>query len=439
MLSYLFSILDTVDSVFWVYGGVPTLMFVGIYFTCISKGFQLVKFPAVLKIFYNTICDTSVNKRGVRPLYVFFASIGGCIGIGNVVGVCTAVQMGGPGAVFWMWVAGFFGMLVKYAEIYLGMIYRVSDKKDGYFGGPIVYLQQLSGGKWLANIVAFLLCIYGLEIYIFRTITHSIITGWNVYPPLVIFGLIGLVILVGEGGINLVGKVSSIILPVFLTAFVGMSIFIFAVNIHLFPAMLQLIFTSAFSSQAMVGAFAGCSVVMAMSHGVRRACYTGDLGVGYASIIHSQTSETDPNREASMGIMAIFLDTFVICTLSLFLIILTDTWHSGVHETLMVATALGKYFPFISLFWPLFIFLLGYTSLTSFYAVGKNAANFLFGSLGDKVYPFLAAALFLIFPYFGTMSQAMTFMSITGALLLMFNVYGIIRLSDKIKFTLESK
>ncbi len=434
MLSYLFSILDTVDSFFWVYGGVPTLMLVGIYFTFISKGFQLIKFPVVLKNFYHTIHDTSVNERGVRPLYVFFASIGGCIGIGNVVAVCTAVQIGGPGAVFWMWVAGFFGMLVKYAEIYLGMIYRVSDKKDGYFGGPIVYLQQLPGGKLLSNIVAFLLCIYGLEVYIFRTITDSIITGWNVYPPIVIFGLIGLVILVGEGGINLVGKVSSIILPFFLTAFIGMSLFVFAVNLHQFPAMLHLIFTSAFTSHAMVGAFTGCSVVMAMSHGVRRACYTGDLGIGYASIIHSQTSETDPSREASMGIMAIFLDTFVICTISLFLILLTGTWHSGVHETLMVVTALEKYFPFITLFWPLFIFLLGYTSLTSFYAVGKNSAQFLFGSIGGTLYPFIASILFLLFPYFATMSQAMTFMSITGALLLMFNLYGIIRLSDKIKF-----
>lgn len=439
MLSYLFSILDAMDSLFWIYGGVPTLMLVGIYFTIKSKAFQLIKFPAVLTIFKNTIFDTSINKKGVRPLYVFFASIGGCIGIGNVVGVCTAVQVGGPGAVFWMWVAGFFGMLIKYAEIYLGMIYRVSDGKDGYIGGPIIYLQQLPGGKILANIVAFLLCIYGLEIYIFRTITHSIITGWNVYPPLVIFSLIGLVLLVGEGGINLVGKVSSVILPVFLTAFLGMSIFIFAVNIHQFPTMLHLIFSSAFNSHAMVGAFAGASVMMAMSHGVRRACYTGDLGIGYASIIHSQTSETNPSREACMGIMAIFLDTFVICTLSLFLILLTGTWHCGVHETLMVATALGQYFPFVTVFWPLFIFLLGYTSLTSFYAVGKNAASFLFGPIVDKIYPIIAAFLFIVFPFFGDMSQAMTFMSITAALLLMFNVYGIIRLSDKIKFKLEIK
>lgn len=434
MLSYLFSQLDLIDSFFWIYGGVPTLMLVGIYFTLISKGFQLIKFPEVVTIFYHTIFDNAVHEKGVKPLYVFFASIGGCIGIGNVVGVCTAVQIGGPGAVFWMWVAGFFGMLVKYAEIYLGMIYRVVDAKNGYCGGPIIYLQQLSNGKLLANIVAFLLCIYGLEIYIFRTITHSIITGWNIYPPLVILSLIGLVILVGEGGINLVGKVSSIILPIFLATFVGMSLFIFAVNIHKFPEMLYLIFSSAWTSHAPLGAFAGCSVMMAMSHGVRRACYTGDLGIGYASIIHSQTSQTDPSKEAAMGIMAIFLDTFVICTMSLFLVLITQTWHTGVHETLMVATALNNYFPFVMGIWPLFIFLLGYTSLTSFYAVGKNAAHFLWGVVGDRFYPYLAAFLFLLFPLIGDMSQAMTFMSITGALLLMFNVYGIIRLSDKIKF-----
>lgn len=436
MLSSIFSFLDRADDLFWVYGGVPTLMLVGIYFTLISKGFQLTKFPLVLKNFYKIIFDTSADKHGIRPLYVFFASIGGCIGIGNVVGVCTAVQYGGPGAVFWMWVAGFFGMLVKYAEIYLGMKYRISDNKGGYVGGPIIYLQQLPGGKWLANIVAFLLCIYGLEVYIFRTITDSAIEGWGVYPPVAIFTLIALVILVGEGGINLVGKVSSRVLPAFLTAFVFMSLFVFIVNIQQFPAMLYSIFSSAFSSHAAIGAFAGCSVILTLSQGVRRACYTGDLGVGYASIIHSQTSEIDPSREASMGIMAIFLDTFVICSLSLFLILLTGTWHSGVHEKMMVAKALSIYFPFVQVLWPFFIFLLGYTSLTSFYAVGKNAASFLFGLKGEKIYPFIATILFIIFPYFGDMSHAMIFMSITGALLLMFNVYGIIRLSDKIKFNL---
>lgn len=437
MLSNFFSVLDCLEDLFWIYGGVPVLMLVGIYFTFISKAFQLRKLSTIFKMFLDTLYDQSENQRGVRPLYVFFASIGGCIGIGNVVGVCTAVQLGGPGAVFWMWIAGFFGMLVKYAEIYLGMVYRISDTKNGYVGGPIIYLQQLTGGKILSKIVAFLLCMYGLEIYIFRVITHSIIQGWNVYAPVAIFMVIALVVLVGQGGVKLVGKVSSVILPFFLTGFIGMSLFIFACNIHLLPGIVKLIIASAFTPHAALGAFAGCSVMMAMSHGIRRACYTGDLGIGYASIIHSQSAEQNPSKEATMGIMAIFLDTFVICTLSVFLILVTGTWHTDLHEMHMVSTALALYFPFVQVVWPIFIFLLGYTSLTSFYAVGRNAAIFLFGDIANVVYPCVATGLFITFSYIGTTSQAMTCMSITGALLLMINLYGIIRLSDKIQFTIK--
>ena len=155
MLNDILSMLSSLESFFWEYGGVPTLMLVGIYFTWSSKGFQLIKFPKVLQQFYAAMFDTSKFEQGIKPMYVFFASIGGCIGIGNVVAVCTAVQIGGPGAVFWMWIAGLFGMLVKYAEIYLGMVYRIHDQEQGYVGGPIIYLQQLAGGKLFAKIVAF--------------------------------------------------------------------------------------------------------------------------------------------------------------------------------------------------------------------------------------------------------------------------------------------
>jgi len=434
MVSTFLDNLEIIEELFWTYGGVPALMLVGIYFTYTSKFFQFMKLPAIFKVFYRSMYDNSHDERGVRPLYVFFASIGGCVGIGNVIGVCTAVQIGGPGAVFWMWIAGFFGMLVKYSEIYLGMIYRVTDGNKGYIGGPIMYLQQLSGGKLLSKIVAFLFCLYGLEIYMFKAITHSLVIGWGLNQQVVILVLLALVLFVGEGGLRLVGKVSSVMIPIFLAVFVGMSFFVFASNITMIPAMLKLIFLSAFTPHAAMGAFAGSSVMMSMSHGIRRACYTGDIGIGYASTIHSQSSETNPSREASMGIVGIFLDTFVICTLSLFLILLTGTWHSCVDETMMVAFALGKYFPFVHVVWPLFVFLLGYSSLISFYTVGKNAATFLFGKNGTRLYPFLAAGLFVVCTYVCTNQQAMLFMSITGVLLLIINLYGIIKLSDKIKF-----
>ena len=439
MLNYFLSYLEVIEDFVWTYGGVPALMFVGIYFTYKSNFFQIINMPKILKIFYSYIYQTSDDAPGVRPIYVFFASIGGCIGIGNVVGVCTAVQLGGPGAVFWMWVAGFFGMLVKYAEIYLGMIYRIKDKHNSYIGGPMIYLQQLQGGKILSSLVAFLFCIYGTEIFIFRTITHTIVEGWGWDKGLVIALLMILVLIIGQGGLQLVGKVSAVVVPLFLVVFASMSIYILAINAWMIPSILKTIFISAWTPHAAIGAFAGSTMMATMTYGVKRACYSGDIGIGYASTIHSQTSETSPSREACMGIMGIFMDTFIICTLSLLLILVTGTWKDGLHETVLVAEALQLYFPYINIFWPMFIFLLGYTSLISFYSVGKNAAVFLLGDNGNKIYPIFAALAFLGFSYIGENVHAMMFMAITGMFLLILNVYGIIMLSDKIKFNLTTK
>jgi len=439
MFNCFLSCLEYLEDFVWTYGGVPTLMFVGIYFTYKSKFFQIIYFPQIVKIFNSYLYQKQENARGVKPLYVFFTSIGGCIGIGNVVSVCTAVQYGGPGAVFWMWVAGFFGMLVKYAEIYLGMIYRIKDERDSYVGGPMIYLQQLQGGKVLSSIVAVLFCMYGTEIYIFRVITHSVVAGWGFDKNIVIAFLLFLVLLIGQGGLKLVGQVSSVIVPVFLVIFSFMCVCILSINISMIPSMFKLILISAWTPHAAIGAFAGSTVMFTMSHGIRRACYSGDIGIGYASTIHSQTSEVSPSREASMGIMSIFIDTFVICTLSLLLILVTGTWNQGFHETILVAESLSLYFPYVNIFWPMFIFLLGYSSLISFYSVGKNAAVFLLGKKGNIIYPIFASCAFLIFSYIGENQHAMMFMAIIGMMLLLINVYGIIQLSDKIKFKLESK
>lgn len=439
MLNYFLSHLEYIEDFVWTYGGVPALMLVGIYFTYKSNFFQIMHMPEIFKIFHSYIYQKSEHVRGVKPLYVFFASIGGCIGIGNVVGVCTAVQLGGPGAVFWMWIAGFFGMLVKYAEIYLGMVYRIKDKDNSYTGGPMIYLQQLQGGKFLSSLVAFLFCIYGTEIFIFKTITHTIIAGWGFEKIIVVLLLMFLVLIIGQGGLQLVGKVSSIVVPLFLVIFVSMSLYILAINITMLPEILKLIFVSAWTPHAAIGAFAGSTMMTTMTYGIKRACYSGDIGIGYASTIHSQTSEVSPSREASMGIMGIFMDTFIICTLSLLLILVTGTWKDGIHQTVLVAQALQLYFPYINLFWPMFIFLLGYSSLISFYTVGKNAAVFLWGEKGNKIYPIFAGSAFLLFSYVGENDHAMMFMAITGMLLLILNMYGIVMLSDKIKFNLKTK
>lgn len=439
MINHILSLLTVLEDRFWTYGGIPMLLGLGFYLSYKSRWFQVRQLPQVFSIFKGFITKTEKSDRGVSPIHAFFASVGGCVGVGNVISVCTAVQVGGPGAVFWIWVAATLGMLVKYGEIYLGVKFREKDKDHSYFGGPMVYLKKVPGGSWLAPLVAGLMCIYGVEIYMFRIMTHSMSHGWGLDPYFVIALLLFLVLGVGQGGVRLVGKLSTVLIPLFLIGFSGMSLWIFAMNYDKVPAMLASIFIHAFTPHAAVGAFAGSTMFLAMSHGIRRACYTADIGVGYAGTIHAETSEAVPQKQASLGIMDVILDTFVICTLSMFIILLTGTWHQGIAEDFVVAEAFSQYFSYVNIIWPLFIFLLGYSSLLAFFAAGRRAAMFLFPKYGSPLFMLFAGSAFLFFSFFGSLAHCMSVMSIVGTLLLIINLYGLYYLKDEVVFDLRLK
>lgn len=440
MIDQIFSVLEILEDVFWTYGGIPMLLLLGFYLSCKSGWFQIRQLPTVFSIFKNFATEKSDDKqRGVSPIHTFFASVGGCVGIGNVVSVCTAVQVGGPGAVFWIWVAALLGMLVKYGEIYLGVKFRIKDKQNSYLGGPMVYLNRVPGGTWLVPIVTGLMCLYGVEIYMFRVMTDSMSVGWGIHPYIIIVALLILVLGIGQGGVRLVGKMSSIIIPIFLIGFSLMSFWVFLMNFEKIPAMIASIFIHAFTPHAAIGAFAGSSMIMAMSLGVRRACYTGDIGIGYAAIIHAESSEAVPQKQASLGIMDIILDTFVICTLSMFLILLTGTWHQGIPENFVVMESFAQYFSYVHIIWPLFVFLLGYSSLLAFFVAGRRSAMMLFPKCGSSLYMLFAAFAFISFSFVGKLSHCMSVMSIVGTLLLMINLYGLYYLRDEVIFNLKLK
>ena len=336
-----------------------------------------------------------------------------------------------------MWVSALFGMLVKYAEIYLGVKYRIKNKNNSYDGGPMIYLKKAFNNNWIPKFFALALCIYGVEIYMFRIITHSISTSWHINPNLVIGFLLVSVLLAGSGGVRLVGQISSILIPVFVTAFFGVSSWVFIQNFHLLPSVISSIFTHAFSAHAAIGGFAGSTLLITISQGVKRACYTGDIGIGYASVIHSETEEASPSKQASLGIIGIFLDTFIICTITVLLILITGTWNQGIHEDLVVAVSIGQYIPKIHYIWPVFIFLLGYSSLIAFYAVGKKSAKFLSPKYGAAVFTIYAIIAFLFFSWFGSEFHALAVMSIVGMVLLVVNLAGMFMLRNDIKFDLD--
>ncbi len=435
-------LLDTllgVEEFFWTYVGAPGLIILGIYFTWKSGFFQIRQIRKVIQVFksfaHKKYSDTAV--RGIEPIQAFFASIGGAIGTGNLVSVGVTLQIGGPGAVFWLWFAGLLGMLVKYGEIFLGVKFRVQNNENSYTGGPIIYLRHTPYGFFWSGFAAILMCLYGTEIYIFRVVTYTLSEGWNLNQHLVILILLFLVVGVGQGGVRAVGKVCSKIIPLFLIAYIGMGLFVLAKNFTAIPGILALIFKHAFTPHAAMGAFAGNTIALAITHGVRRACYVGDIGVGYASTMHAETQESVPARQAAFGIIDVFLDVFVVCTMSMMILLVSDIWYQDVNPAFMVSTALGQYFSFVPYIWPLFIFLLGYTTLIAFFAAGRRAATSLSPKYGARMYEFLSICSLLIFSFLGTDAQCLSAMSIVGSLLLACNLYGLFMLKDDVTFDLS--
>lgn len=438
MFETFFSGLYLLEDFLWSYIGVPSLVLLGIVLSVQSNFAQIRKFPAVVKTFLGFFRLRDSAHQGIHPLKAFFACIGGCVGVGNVVGIATAAQIGGPGALFWIWATAIIGMLVKYAEVFLGVRYREQDGQGGYNGGPMYYLQRVFKNKWIPNLICLLLCVYGVEVFQFSVIASSITTNFGLNPYLVSFTLLGMVMYAGLGGIKRVGSISSAFIPLFVFIYLGMGIWVLLNNLTEIPAMLATVFQSAFTGHAAVGGFAGSAIMTTVSQGVRRACYTGDLGIGYASVIHSESSVSIPEKQAALVIFDIFLDTFIICTTSVSVILITGVWQEAIPASLLVQSALQIYFPFMPYFMPVLLFLLGYSTINAYFVVGLKCAKFLSPRWGKTFYFGYAILALSIFSFVDT-TQAQAVMAIAGGLLLVFNCIGIFSLRKEISYDFDQE
>ncbi len=431
------SLLITFDDFFWSSIAFLLILFLGLGFSWKSRFSQFTQFLQFCRVFHHYSQDSSVTSseesQGVHPLKVFFASAGGNIGIGNVVGIATAVCIGGPGALFWVWIAGIFGSIVKYSEVYLGIKFRKIDKDGVYQGGPMYFLDKAYGTRIIPGIVAVLLCIYGVEIYQFSVIADSLAHCWNLPKLLTIFGLLFLILYAVRGGLQRVGKICSFVLPFFLIVYCSLALYILIKEFHHLPSLFVSVFSSAFSGHGALGGFAGCTVATTIHQGISRAAYSGDIGIGFDSIIQSESSVKDPRIQAQLSIIGIAVDN-LICTLTLLMVLASGSWSMGLsNASEAIEHALSTYFPLVKFFLPTFFFVTGYTTIISYFLVGKKCAKFLYGNLGEKMYMIYGAA---ILPLFCFLSQniALLVMSISGALLLCFNLFGVFLMRKEIVF-----
>lgn len=433
----IFEFLNFFDELLWSYLGVPCILILGVWLSVKSGFVQVRRFGDVIRTFWGFLTiPAAPEARGVHPLQAFFASIGGCIGIGNIVSICTAVQVGGPGALFWIWVTAILGTLVKYSEVFLGMKYRVQSADEGYTGGPHYYLKKAFKTPFMPTIVATLLCLYGVEVYQFSVITHSLSYNFGLDQLAVSLFLLVLVLFAGWGGVRRVGNISSWIIPIFVLIYVGMGMWVIMQNVSQLGRVFGEVFSYAFAPAGIMGGFVGSTLMLTISQGVKRGCYTSDVGVGYSSVIHSESSVLRPERQASLAIFDIFLDTFIICTTSIVLILVTDVWQQPMEASLLVQTALGTYFSHMNYFMPFFLFLLGYSTINAYFVVGLKCANFISVKWGRLVFNLYAIVALLFFSFVDTV-QAQTVMAIAGGLLLVINCWGIFKMRHEISFDIR--
>ncbi len=432
MINQFFTQLDTF---FWGYVAFILIAALGFFLSLRAGFFQVSGLPSFFKLFISCLKEKE-GERGVHPLKAFFASTGGMIGIGNVVGVATAVQLGGPGALLWLWVAGIIGAIVKYCEIYLGLKFRKENSQGGYDGGPMYFLRKAFKTGVLPIFVTLLLCIYGVEIYQFSVITDSISTNWHLNRLLVMSLLLGAILWASLGGVQRIGKICSWVVPIFLLIYLSMGMWVIIQNLGTLPGVIGTVFSSAFTGHAAVGGFAGSTMILAVQHGIARAAYSADIGIGYDSIIQSESSVARPEMQARLAILGVFIDN-LICTITIFMVLLSGAWTIAGEGSHVIQAALSRYFPFMEFFLPFFYIATGYTTIIAYFCVGIKCARYLFPRFGRQGYILFGTLMFPIFSFL-PQGHALLVMSLAGAMLLIVNLLGIFRLRKEISFSRES-
>lgn len=434
-MEILFSLIVFLEDFFWGYVGWILIVASGIYLTYISKGLQfkaLFHFKKNLKEIYIQAHDATYE--GINPFKLYFASVGGMVGLGNIVFITTAVMIGGPGSIFWIILASLSGMLLKYSEIYLGMKYRIKNDRNGFDGGPMYFLQHAFKGKYMAYLFAFLLCLYGVEISNFLIIVDRMEYSFELNRNLIIGVFLVIVIYSSIGGISRLANICSTIMPIFMLGYVIFAIYVISCNYTLLPEFFKTVLVSAFTGHAPVGGFIGSTMILSAYLGISKTVYSGDIGIGYDSIMQSETRIVCPRMQAILAIYALFTDT-LICLLTNVMVGVTGSWHILNHlaPSDIVARLLADYIPYSDLFMTILLFFAGYTTIIAYLAAGTKCAKFLSPKYGRLLYLLYAMFAFVFFCNF-SQSNVMIIMGLLSGMLVLINIIGILKLRKNIEF-----
>jgi AGCS family alanine or glycine:cation symporter len=333
----------------WVWGPVTIALLVGsgIFITLLVGVIQLRRFGYAWKLISGKF-DNPEDQGEITHFQALSAALSATIGTGNIAGVGTAVALGGPGAVFWMWVTAVFGMALKYAECLLSLHFRTIHEDGTVSAGPMYYLEKGLGQKWLGMLFAFFAMVASFGIGNMAQ-ANSVAEPLQSYfgIPKIATGLViaALVFAVIVGGIRRIGRVASKLVPLMSIFYVLGALLVISRHFELLPEAFGLIFRSAFSGSAATGGFAGAVVAQAIRYGVARGVFSNEAGLGSAPIAHGAAQTEEPVREGLVAMLGPFIDTITICTMTALVIILTGAYQSGLSGADLTARAFNLGMP----------------------------------------------------------------------------------------------
>jgi AGCS family alanine or glycine:cation symporter len=422
------SVNDAVNSAVWGLPGLILLIGTGILLTFGTKFFQICRIGhwwkhTIASVFKKDSGSTkNSDRKSISQFQALCAALAATVGTGNIAGVAAAIVTGGPGAVFWMWVAAFFGMMTNFSENLLGIYYRRKNKDGEWCGGPMYYLKDGLGKRYgkkflgiFASVLAILFSCFAIlasfgignmaqinkivlnmDAAFFGNVSLGTVPGTEIDVIHLLLGIALLIVaaLIILGGLRRIAKFAEVVVPFMAIIYVIGSLIIVCMNASNLGAMFAAIFRFAFKPAAFLGGGIGILIKMTMTQGFKRGVFSNEAGLGSSVMVHSSSNVKEPVKQGMWGIFEVFFDTFVVCTMTAVVVLSTGYIDlstgqpmAGINGDTLVSQAFGRYFgSFGTGFVAIAMLFFAFTTVLGWSQYGSKAVEYLFGSIGVKIY-----------------------------------------------------
>ena len=432
------------DNIVWGLPMVILMIGAGIYLCGITKGVIFTRFNIVMRYTAKTLFQkgdkSQLEEGSITPFQAVCTALAATVGTGNIVGVALAIATGGPGAVFWLWVSALVGMVIKYCEVTLSQAYRTTNEMGEIVGGPMYYISEGMGMKWLAVLFA----IFGgfASLGIGASVQANALSGGvnaTFGIPTWVIGIVvaGLGAMIFIGGIKRIANVTELLVPFMSILYILGAIIVLIVNASEIPAAMGLIIKNTFTGTAATGGFLGASVMYACRIGMARGVFTHEAGMGSAPIAHASASNDHPARQGLWGAVEVFFDSIVMCTITSLVILTSGLWHDPVFvgdTRAMSATAFENAFTGGQYIVTIGMCLFAFATIVAWYYYGEKCIEYL--SKGSKMVRVAYQIIYTAMVYVGcvaSLDAVWEFADLFNGLMAVPNLLALIVLAPVIK------